>query len=378
MRQWITLVVIGSFLLNLTACARDSMKYSSELPPGATMSPAEQPMQPSTEPPSAEPSGEVTSGEVQERAVKPLLPTLKLPPDTKLPTLLPGHFGIMTFYGYWVTAVGGGGRTSDAFHTDARQIQAWEKFRLMPLGRGYAIVTPTGNYVTAVGGGNRIAEPVLQSDRTQAQEWELFLPYMNSNSGWFNLRTASGRYLTAVNAGNNNTNPFHTDAVKADRWEAFGLYKCGALGSGYQYAIVNPTTGGPLRALDGGGRTTADAIGLLLVKYDDWARFRLIRQNDGSYALQTSNGINYVTAVNGGGVVLGPKTPVALQTDRTQVQDWEKFRIVDIGNCTYTIQTLSGWYFDSSRGNISTGRSDINYATKYRLIMFGLDRLSPP
>ena len=375
MRQWISLVVIGSFLLNLAGCARDSMNSLSELPPGFTMSPAEQPVQPSTE----QPSAEQPSGEVQERAVKPPLPTLK-DPNIKLPIFLPGQFGIMTWYGYWVTAVGGGGRTSDAFHTDARQILAWEKFRLMPLSRGYAIVTPTGNFVTAVGGGNRIAEPVLQSDRTQAQDWELFLPYMNYNTGSFSLRTVSGKYLTAVSGGNNNANPFHTDAVKVDRWETLGLYKCGDLGSGYQYAIVNPRTSSPLRALDGGGRTTADAISLLPIKYDDWARLKLIRQTDGSYALQTSNGINYVTAVNGGGVVLGPKTPVVLQTDRTQVQDWEKFRIVDTGNCTYTIQTLSGWYVDAGGGITvySTGRSDINYATKFRLIMFGLDRLSPP
>jgi hypothetical protein len=106
---------------------------------------------------------------------------------------------------------------------------------------------------------------------------------------------------------------------------------------GVSVCLVNPSDGS-LRALDGGGRTTADAIsvnGYLTAAprqpYDDWARFRLIRQVDGSYALQTSKGY-YVTAVNGGGVVMGPKTPVVLQTDRTQVQDWEKFRIVDTGS----------------------------------------------
>ena len=45
------------------------------------------------------------------------------------------------------------------------------------------------------------------------------------------------------------------------------------------------------------------AIGLLTdytlrpVPFDNnWQKFRLIQQSDGSYALQTSNGINYVTA----------------------------------------------------------------------------------
>ena len=375
MRQWISLVVMGSFLLSLAGCAQDSMKAPSEPAPVAPTI-AQAPTEPPTLPSREDPSAEQSSEEVQERAVGPAL-SLKTPTDTKVPPLLPGHFAFKTFYGYWVTALGGGGRTSDAFRTTAKQVQAWEKFRLMPLGyQHYAIVTPTGHLVTAVDGGNRIAEPVLQSTRTAATNSEWFLLFMDYNSGGRNIRTISTKYLTAVGGGGKTTNPFHTDAVKADRWEWFGLYKCGDLGSGYQYAIVNPS-GGPLRARDGGGHTTADAIsvsGYLSAPprqpYDDWARFRLIRQNDGSYALQTSKGY-YVTAVNGGGVVMGPKTPVVLQTDRTQVGDWEKFRIVDFGDCTYTIQTLSGWYFDASK--YSTGRSDINYATKFSLFMFGLD-----
>src|SRR5262245_19021249 len=289
-------------------------------------SPAEPPAQHSTE----QPSAEQPSGEIQERAIKTPFPELQKQPVVPLPTssLLPGHFGFMTWTGNWITAVGGGGRTGDAFHTDATQIQAWEKFRLLPTGgHSYAIVTPTGNYVTAVDGGNRIAEPVLQSAQTQVADYEKFLIFMDYLGGYHSIRTISTKYLTAVGGGGKLTNPFHTDAVKVDRWENLRMYKCGELGSGYQYAIV---FSGPLRAIDGGGRTK-DAVSYALgpATYDDWSRFKLIRQSDGFYAFQTSNGINYVTAVNGGGVVMGPKTPVVLQTNRTQVQAWEKFRIVD-------------------------------------------------
>jgi hypothetical protein len=74
---------------------------------------------------------------------------------------------------------------------------------------------------------------------------------------------------------------------------------------------------------------------------DKLARFTLIRQADGTYALRTPNGINYVTAVGGGGQ---PPSDENFHTDATQVQAWEKFRIVDDGHCRYTIQTVNGGF----------------------------------
>jgi len=80
------------------------------------------------------------------------------------------------------------------------------------------------------------------------------------------------------------------------------------------------------------------------------AQFTLIRQDDGSYALQTpkdtlnDNETNYVTAVDGGGLAHGTNDSDNLITTATQVGAWEKFRITDQGNCTYTIQTNSGYY----------------------------------
>ncbi len=106
------------------------------------------------------------------------------------------------------------------------------------------------------------------------------------------------------------------------------------------------------------------------------SRFKLIKQSDGTYALQTSSG-NYVTAVNGGGLASGDN----LHTDAQQVQAWEKFKIVEQPpNCSYTIQTVSGFFLAVGPGSstISTRISDpnaapsIGYNAKFELIMTGL------
>ena len=76
--------------------------------------------------------------------------------------------------GRYLTAVGGGGRTTDVLHTDAVQARSWEKFTLVDSGDGsstirYGIQTKTGNYLTAVGGGGRVTD-VMHSDATQLRK----------------------------------------------------------------------------------------------------------------------------------------------------------------------------------------------------------------
>ena len=105
-----------------------------------------------------------------------------------------------------------------------------------------------------------------------------------------------------------------------------------------------------------------------------WQRFRLMQQSDGSHALLTSNGVNYVTAVQGGGLASGGITTDDLVTDRTQVQAWEKFRFVEHGSCTYVIQTATGHYLGKKTattgiGLFATNITDINKATKFRVSM---------
>src|SRR5689334_12335534 len=77
---------------------------------------------------------------------------------------------IQTYNGHYVTAVGGGGRTTDVIHTDATRVGSWERFTLIDSGDGssnihYGLLTTNGHYLTAVGGGGRITD-VIHSDAT--------------------------------------------------------------------------------------------------------------------------------------------------------------------------------------------------------------------
>jgi hypothetical protein len=89
------------------------------------------------------------------------------------------HYGIQAFDGHYLTAVGGGGRTTDVIHSDAAQLQGWEKFTVtkVPSAPGgqavYSIGTIDGHFLTAVGGGGRTTD-VIHSDATVANGWEKF------------------------------------------------------------------------------------------------------------------------------------------------------------------------------------------------------------
>ncbi|MGC3974867.1 MAG: hypothetical protein QM771_10850 [Nitrospira sp.] len=389
-QRWTSGLAALSFVLHLSGCLRDSPTPAPGTPPAAT----------STEMDS--PNDVSSTGEIQERAVPPRMkpgataPLQALPIKPAVippPPPLPGQFAIQTFKPNYVTAVDGGGRIADAIRTDAAGIGAQEKFQLLLLDANtnqLAIRTPRGNYLTAVNGGGLTVNS-LHTDATQISSWETFR-FVLDPRGWRNtIQTVNGRYLTAVGAGGKTTDAIHTDAVKADNWESFYIWKCGDLGSGFQYTISAVSTPyGFLFAYGGGGRVAtqagvvvAGALGVLSdynlrpAPFDNnWQKFRLMRQNDGSYALQTANGMNYVTAIQGGGLASGTKTYDNLVTDRTQVQAWEKFRFVELGDCSYAIQTVSGNYLGKSTaapgtalGSFATNVSDIKSATTFRLSM---------
>ena len=100
--------------------------------------------------------------------------------------------------------------------------------------------------------------------------------------------------------------------------------------------------------------------------------FKLIRQADGLYALQTENGINYVTAVNGGGQGVGSR---ALETNRTWVLGWEKFRLWATHDCAYAFQAQSGHWLglryanppDYTNAVLTTNSTGIQEINKFRL-----------
>ena len=89
------------------------------------------------------------------------------------------HYGIQAFDGHYLTAVGGGGRTTDVIHSDAAQLQGWEKFTVtkVPSAPGgqapYSIGTIDGHFLTAVGGGGRTTD-TIHSDAAVANGWEQF------------------------------------------------------------------------------------------------------------------------------------------------------------------------------------------------------------
>lgn len=134
-----------------------------------------------------------------------------------------------TVNGHYVTAVGGGGRTTDVIHTDATRIGSWEKFTLIDSGSGtpviqYGILTTNGHYLTAVGGGGRITD-VIHSDATWLLAWEKFT--LNSlGGGVYDIQTVDGHYLTAVGGGGLTTDAIHSDATRVGAWEKFTV-SCG-------------------------------------------------------------------------------------------------------------------------------------------------------
>jgi hypothetical protein len=314
---------------------------------------------------------------------------------------LPGEFAIRTPSGNYATALGGGGLASEpSVASAATYAKPWEKFRIAVANpappHDKAFQTSGGNYITAVGGGGRISD-VLHTDATQIRDWERFRIYDLSGGGvaptWFAIQTIRGNYLTAVGQGGKYEDAFHTDASVIASWEHLRLVKCGDIGTGYAYTIL-PADDIALTAVNGGGLNHDDPIVRGSWPGDtpdrSWSRFTFLQQSDGTYALQTANGVNYLTALGGGGLVQKYYPPDCglfeaciagfsriFHTDATQVLDWEKFRIIDQGNCKYAIQTTSGFFVgifeDASGGTLlTTRRSEISENEKFQLIMRGL------
>jgi hypothetical protein len=75
--------------------------------------------------------------------------------------------------GNFLTAVGGGGQTTDVIHTNATALLDWEKFNLVPIGDWFAIQTIDRHFLTAVGGGGQVND-VIHSNATGIGAWELF------------------------------------------------------------------------------------------------------------------------------------------------------------------------------------------------------------
>jgi hypothetical protein len=315
---------------------------------------------------------------------------------------LPGKFAIATFLKQtFLTAVGGGGRTSNAVHTDATTPGTWETFQLWfdPEARvttpenpegffPFAIQTASGNYLTAVDGGGRTSD-VLHTDATTPLAWETFglipqVPPLSSypplfdfatDAPWYYaIATDKGNYLTALGGGGQSDDPaLHSDATKVNTWELFRLICSGPLMSGRQYAL-RPVSGGGLWAVDGGGKAQNGLFIGAPTNFDlkPQQKFTLLQQPDGTFALQTISG-NFVTAVTGGGVppvesAQGPPSDV-FHTNAVKISTWEKFHILDQGDFSYVLQTELGWFVGVVPQStlLRTDLTNIDDAARWRL-----------
>jgi hypothetical protein len=132
----------------------------------------------------------------------------------------PANCVIKTFYGNYLTAVGGGGRTTDTIHSDAIRIGSWERFALVSAGNGMvAIQTVDGHYLTAMGNGGwsdaNPNNPAFHTNATRIQAWEEFTlvpldnPY-NTRPFEYYIRTSGGAWLEAVDGGGREVNVLDT------------------------------------------------------------------------------------------------------------------------------------------------------------------------
>jgi len=401
---WFVIRLLGGICLLANACSTAEQVSQERGPVAAAV--MEVPVIPDEPAQDSPPATE--AGEVQERGLSRLSPgllgsgaALKGTLSTGVTSGYPGEFAIRTPRGYYFTAANGGGRAADpTVFTGATSAGAWGKFKLAiaspPSPHDKTFQTATGNFVTAVNGGGMAAD-ALHTDATQARDWERFrLLYLGIGSPaaptYYAIQTIKGNYLTAVNAGGRYQDALHTDATQIKGWEQFRIVKCGDPGSGYEYA-VQAADGNFLASETYQGKTW---VGLNNNPSEPEMKLKLIRQGDGTFALQSTNG-RYITALGGGGQVekydrkywtpdcgglfggpcVGGSTPI-FHTDATQVQAWEKFRVIDQGNCTYAIQTSSGFYagiFKNSSGVtlLTTRRDGAPTANeKFQLVAFGL------
>jgi hypothetical protein len=138
---------------------------------------------------------------------------------------------IVTKNGHYLTAVGGGGRTTDVIHTDASGVAgAWERFTLVngPDAGRFALRTSHGYYLTAVDSGGRTTD-TFHSNATRASTWEEF-QFTSLGDDYYDIRAYDGHFVTAVNGGGlSSGDTLHTNATHVASWETFQVH-CGLQG----------------------------------------------------------------------------------------------------------------------------------------------------
>jgi hypothetical protein len=291
---------------------------------------------------------------------------------------LEGQFAFMTTpKDTFLTAVGGGGRTTDVIHTDATVPRSWEMFRLWSTNVSgfYGIQTLNGHFVTAVAAGGRTTD-TIHTDATVVASWELFAPVpLSYPQSGFGLKTIRGFFVTAVGGGGHNSGvTIHTDATVAKGWESFLPYRASHFGTGSTYGIQiwggNASDEQSLRGWMfvnvGGGDPGPGALWLTEEGEINEISWTLLKQPDGTYALQTANG-TVLSAIAGGAPGAGFRSDIPVNA----IGNNEKFTLIDNGDMTVWIKTFVGTYISLGSGVVA-GVSNISRALKFRLQLFKL------
>ncbi|MFG2782461.1 hypothetical protein ACGFY7_32045 [Streptomyces prunicolor] len=130
---------------------------------------------------------------------------------------------IQTANGNFLTAVDGGGHTTNAIQSNRTVASTWEKFTLVPVGDNIhvGLRTSNGNYLTAVGGGGQANADAIHTDATVLSTWEQF--HISAHPTL--IQVVNENLLTAVSGGGRTTEAVHTDAALSNfgSWEVFQL-----------------------------------------------------------------------------------------------------------------------------------------------------------
>jgi hypothetical protein len=161
-----------------------------------------------------------------------------------------GTFSVQTLTGNFVTAVGGGGHSSRAFHTDATQALAWEKFFLLRTG-----------------------------DLTLGHLHQYAIRPIGTNVG----------FLTAINGGNRKVQAMTANSPLVDN-SRFRLEKQAdgtfAIGTPMPFHFVTADDGGGLAH----GSPQIDNLITTQTQVKDWEKFRIQETSPGVFTIQTVSG----------------------------------------------------------------------------------------
>jgi hypothetical protein len=138
------------------------------------------------------------------------------------------NYTIQTFYSYYLTALGGGGKSTGAFHTDARKASTWEGYRITKcgdVGSGFAYAIYPKGFSRPLTTTGTVKVPLADSDaifkliRQPSTGWhELWYVKRSGSTGTvaimeqghctYTLQTTRGSWIGVNQAGNvSNTIP---------------------------------------------------------------------------------------------------------------------------------------------------------------------------